>query len=450
MSQILRNTDITSAPGSVLRRTSIPSPTWSGIRRKAGFQRFRICPVRRIADLVLALQDPYRHQMESLLGAVEAAGVFAQRNTAMQSDPESRAIASGGGFKVPLDSASWARDRQRINSVWALMPIVAASGFAGLGDEIVGTRQLSITFGTEMVAVVGAVAGFFGGLALGAFVLDRPIRRSRSPRTVYATLEAVIGLWGLINIWLLPAAGRAISPLLGTEPAPALLWAVSFAWPTLVLLPATAAMGGTLIALERMMREACGDARVTAGVYGANTAGAVAGTLISTFLLLPALGLSGTLVCLAGVNAVCALGSLALGSTFVQAKPEADEVLPRKLRGLRLTITLFATGLLGIAFEVIVVRLAAPRMQAWDGSSPGRLSPAWRQRFSRPISLVSPRLQSTWASLENWLSRWRSSWCRRPRWERCSAFWRNGYATNAGRWDGRLVSIASGPQWHRC
>ena len=283
----------------------------------------------------------------------------------MQSDPESRAIASGSGLtsKAPLDSPSWARDRERINSVWALMPIVAASGFAGLGYEIVWTRQLSVAFGTEMMAVLGTVAGFFAGLALGAFVLDRPIRRARSPRTVYATLEAVIGLWGLINVWLLPVAGRAIAPLLGTEPAPALLWAVSFALPTLVLLPATAAMGGTLIALERMMREACGDTRVTAGVYGANTAGAVAGTLISTFFLLPALGLSGTLVCLAGVNAACALGSLALGSTFVRAIPEADGVPPRKLKGLRLTITLFATGLLGIAFEVLVVRLAAQVMQ---------------------------------------------------------------------------------------
>src|SRR6266404_8548609 len=128
----------------------------------------------------------------------------------MQSDPESRAAAPGSGFtsKAPSDRWSWTRDR--INSVWALMPIVAASGFAGLGYEIVWTRQLSIALGTEMMAVLGAVAGFFGGLALGAFVLDRPIRRSRSPWTVYATLEAVIGLWGLINIWLLPAAGRAI------------------------------------------------------------------------------------------------------------------------------------------------------------------------------------------------------------------------------------------------
>ena len=122
-------------------------------------------------------------------------------------------------------------------------------------------------------------------------------------------------------------------------------------------------MGGTLIALERMMRESSGNARVTAGVYGANTAGAVAGTLVSTFFLLPALGLSGTLVCLAGVNALCALGSLVLGSRFVEAVQQGGEVPPLKLKGLRLTITLFCTGLLGIAFEVLVVRLAAQVMQ---------------------------------------------------------------------------------------
>jgi hypothetical protein len=72
--------------------------------------------------------------------------------------------------------------RQRIDSSWALMPIVAASGFAGLGYEIVWTRQLSLALGSEMMAVLGAVAGFFAGLALGAFVFDRPIRQARSPR----------------------------------------------------------------------------------------------------------------------------------------------------------------------------------------------------------------------------------------------------------------------------
>ena len=283
----------------------------------------------------------------------------------MQSDPDAGAMASDDRLasNARTDAVPRAPIRQRINSGWALMLIVAASGFAGLGYEIVWTRQLSLVLGSEMMAVLGAVAGFFAGLALGAFALDRPIRHAKSPRTVYAALEAVIGLWGLICVWLLPVAGRALSPLLGTEPAPALLWAASFALPTLVLLPATAAMGGTLTALERIVREARGYSRVSAGVYGVNTVGAVAGTLISTFLLLPALGLSGTLVCLAGMNAVCALGVLALVSASGQAPAEAVETATEIMRGPRLTITLFATGLLGIAFEVLVVRLAAQLMQ---------------------------------------------------------------------------------------
>jgi spermidine synthase len=250
------------------------------------------------------------------------------------------------------------------HSGWKLLPIVAASGFAGLGYEMVWTRLLSVALGTEMMAVLGAVAGFFAGLALGAFTLDRPIRRSRSPRVAFAILEMVIGLWGLISIWLLPAAGRLLPPLLGTHPAGELLWAASFALPALVLLPATAAMGGTLTALDRMLTAASGNDRISAGVYGANTSGAVAGTLLSTFVLFPALGLSGTLVCLAALNVCCAIGALVLGPVPSDNPRQLTEEASEPTIGQqRLTITLFLTGLLGIAFEVLVVRLAAQTLQ---------------------------------------------------------------------------------------
>jgi spermidine synthase len=275
--------------------------------------------------------------------------------TTLQSDPDQRASAAQG-----FASADNTRPLARGNHArWALVPIVAASGFAGLGYEIVWTRQLSLALGTEMMAVLGAVAGFFGGLALGAFALDGVIRRARSPRMIYALLEVVIGTWGVVAVWLLPASGRALAPLLGTEPAPALLWAASFALPTLVLLPATVAMGGTLAALERITREARGDGRVSAGVYGANTAGAVAGALLSTFVLIPWIGLSGTLICLASVNGLCALATLALGPAAQPITLEVDEAQSRPIGGLRLSFTLFATGFLGIAFEMLVVRLAA-------------------------------------------------------------------------------------------
>ncbi|WP_257167065.1 spermidine synthase [Bradyrhizobium sp. SRS-191] len=256
-----------------------------------------------------------------------------------------------------------ARDDFGALALLALKLLTAASGLAGLGYEIVWTRQLALALGTEMMAVLGAIAGFFAGLAFGAFVLDGRIRRAARPHLVYAGLELVIGAWGVCAIWLLPASARALAPLLGTAPSPLLLWSASFLLPTLILSPATVAMGGTLTALERMMSGARRSGTVSAGVYGANTAGAVAGTLLSTFVLIPTLGLARTLLCLAAVNAACALAALRLGSSLGTEQPARE---PRAATGaieLRVSATLFLTGLIGIAFEVLVVRLAAQMMQ---------------------------------------------------------------------------------------
>ncbi|KAF2990856.1 Polyamine aminopropyltransferase [Methylocystis sp. MJC1] len=245
---------------------------------------------------------------------------------------------------------------------WALVPIVLASGFAGLGYEIVWTRMLSLALGSEMMAVLGVVAGFFSGLALGAFVLDPLIRKARAPCRAYAALEAAIGTWAVVSAWLLPGAARIMPELVGAEPSPLALWFASFALPALALLPATAAMGGTLTALDRLTATIEGDAHASAGVYGANTAGAVAGALACAFLLVPQLGLSNTLFGLAGLNALCAFGALALQrDTDEAAEPTILRPAPDGAR--RLTITLFATGLLGIAFETLVVRLAAQILQ---------------------------------------------------------------------------------------
>ena len=244
------------------------------------------------------------------------------------------------------------------------MPIIAASGFAGLAYEVVWTRMLALTLGTEMMAVLGVVTGFFGGLALGAFALDGWIRRTRSARHAYAVLEAVIAAWAVASIWLLPAAARALPALLGATPPPALLWAAGFALPALVLSPATFAMGGTVIALERLSAAAQEQARVAAGVYGANTAGAMAGALCGVFVLLPALGLSCTLAVLAAVNAACALAALMLGPA-ADARPSAPAAKPpgAEIGAARLTAALLATGLLGIAVEVLVIRLAAQMLE---------------------------------------------------------------------------------------
>src|SRR5215475_15334454 len=111
----------------------------------------------------------------------------------MQSDVNVDAMRSQNDFTTTTNIEMSTVPTCRTAPGWWLIPIVTASGFAGLGYEIVWTRQLSLALGTEMMAVLGVIAGFFGGLALGAFPLDKMIRQARSPRRAYALLEAVIG-----------------------------------------------------------------------------------------------------------------------------------------------------------------------------------------------------------------------------------------------------------------
>lgn len=235
--------------------------------------------------------------------------------------------------------------------------VLAGSGFAGLAYEVVWTRILSATLGSDMMATLGVVTGFFAGLALGALLLDGRIGRGRRPAMIYAVLEAIIAVWAVASIWLLPASGRVFVSLLGPQPPALMLWAAGFALPAVVLLPATAAMGGTLIALERVMTQLRPGGRVVALVYGANTAGAMAGCLASVFVLLPWLGVSRTLLSLAAVNLLCAFAALTIRQTGPIAAPVVSD------GGRRWLLLLAGSGLLGIAFEVLAIRLAAQLLQ---------------------------------------------------------------------------------------
>ncbi len=97
--------------------------------------------------------------------------------------------------------------------------LVFISGVAGLGYEILWTRMLSVALGHEIVSVLAVVSAFFSGLAVGAWCLDRPVSMSANPERWYALLEAMIGLWALVLIFIPPELNRFVSSLIGPEPS---------------------------------------------------------------------------------------------------------------------------------------------------------------------------------------------------------------------------------------
>jgi len=253
-----------------------------------------------------------------------------------------------------------------------LYPLFVLSGAAGLGYQMVWVRMFAAGLGHEAPAMFAVTTAFLGGLAVGAWLLDRPINRGANPSRWYGGIEIAIGVFGLLSALLIPLVNDLALALTGAEPAAFRQWFVVFALPFLTLLPATAAMGATLPAMERFLAPYSPDGRCVGALYAANTLGAVAGVLSSVFLLMPSLGFRSSLVALATVNILCGIAALTMFQTVAAdakglAKParqKRKEFEPshvgcyaNSMSAARLAVTLFVTGLLGIGFELVVVRV---------------------------------------------------------------------------------------------
>jgi spermidine synthase len=235
--------------------------------------------------------------------------------------------------------------------------LMMLSGAAALAWQMVWTAEFGATMGHEIVAVLAVLAAFFGGLALGAHTLGRTLAHSRWPGRWYAGCELLLLAWGLALTWAMPSLVQTTASLIGPEPSMARHWSVAFLLPFVLLLPASAAMGATLPALERQLSAAVRSR--LGGLYAANTFGAVLGLLLAVFVVMPLWGLQRTALLCALANALCAalawwLWRDAPVAASASAGPAAAA---RASSGHRVPGLLLATGMLGIGYEVLAVRV---------------------------------------------------------------------------------------------
>ena len=260
-----------------------------------------------------------------------------------------------------------ASDRSSVSSLRsALYGLFFLSGAAGLGYQIVWARAFALGLGHELPGVLAVVSAIFAGLSLGSLLLDRRISGSRRPDLWYVGLEALIGSWALVTLVLIPGSEEFSARWIGIDTSAARHWGVAFAVPLGVLLPATFAMGATLPAMERFAF-ALEPGRHVGGLYAANTLGAVVGTLAAAYVALPSFGMRSSVVGFAALNLLCAALAAVLGRGW--ADREVTETKRRAVAGTDLAMdgggsdsrwlpfVWFTTGLLGIAYESLGIRV---------------------------------------------------------------------------------------------
>jgi spermidine synthase len=201
---------------------------------------------------------------------------------------------------------------RREEAALALLPLFFVSGATGLVYQTLWARELNHVFGTSTFAIATVLTAFMGGLALGGLLASTRADRVADPLRAYGLIEAGIGLYALAFPWIV----AAITPVYLAawrvlEPSPVEFAAIQAVLIGFALLVPTTLMGATLPLLARFAIDRLGTAGERVGVlYATNTAGAVFGTFVGGFVLLPWLGLTTTTWLAAAAN--LALGLLAL------------------------------------------------------------------------------------------------------------------------------------------
>jgi spermidine synthase len=232
------------------------------------------------------------------------------------------------------------------------------SGTAALTYQVLWIKQLGIVVGVDVYAVTTGVSAFFAGLALGSAVFGRWADRLQRPLFAYAVLELAIAVSGVAATVFLAHAAPLFIHL--QQIAGPLAWLLPF---LLVGIPAFL-IGGTLPLLFRSWAPTAHLARGGGYLYAVNTAGGVAGALITSFILIAQFGLRGSSIAAAFLNVCVALAAFTLaGKANVRAPEPNNPATPTLSSNQRIALILYAiAGAIALGYEVIWSQAIVPFM----------------------------------------------------------------------------------------
>ena len=221
-------------------------------------------------------------------------------------------------------------------------------------DEVVWFKFLHLTLGSTTSAAATLLAVFMGGLALGSWLFAKAAPKLTRPGTTYAILEAGIAVFALLTPALFEMIERGyVFAFQKVGEGPGTLLLVRAILAMVALLPPTILMGATYPVMSRLVEHEDRPGRRSAGLYAANTVGAVAGVILAGLLLIPRIGLRATLLVSACLGLVAAISAFALQR---RAFPTAH--LARGDRPLAVwMVAAFLTGSVALGVEVLWTRI---------------------------------------------------------------------------------------------
>ncbi|MBM4013762.1 MAG: hypothetical protein FJ293_02200, partial [Planctomycetes bacterium] len=256
-----------------------------------------------------------------------------------------RAAGAATAAKAPAARAEWAPPGARRQIAWPAwaLALVLTSGFS-ITLEFGWTRLMALGVGGTTYAFSIVLALYLGGLGLGALLYAAIVRRGGTPLPVLILAQLLLGSVLLasqpcIDDWIAAIGGKLHAASSGApgsaSDARARLALQLGAW---LVLPPALLLGIAFPALSDLRigrREELG--RGVGAAYLLSTAGGVAASLLTHFVVLPAIGLERMLV-------GAALGSGAVGALLLLVGAAARDASRRAATGLAGVLALATLG----------------------------------------------------------------------------------------------------------
>lgn len=246
-----------------------------------------------------------------------------------------------------------------------VLVLFLVSGLVGLGYQILWSKYLLDFIGVSAYSYATVLASFMAGLAIGSKYIGRYADRSKSPLRLYAYLELCIGVYAILYPGLMRFVSGAYGHWVAFTPNEAggtYGLGAKIVVSGLLLLPPTILMGGTYPVLLRHVTDRLDTlGRKASQLYAINAVGAVLGTLLMAFFLMPLLGMSSSLMLLAFSNTLLAIVAFLAGKISQAPSPteQQESVFELLLKPWQLRLCLsfiFVEGLLAFTYEIAWTR----------------------------------------------------------------------------------------------
>ena len=188
--------------------------------------------------------------------------------------------------------------------VWLPLVIAFISGLTSLGYQVAWTRLLTSGTGGLTYVFTVILALFLIGIALGAATFNVLRPRIKDPVRVLALSQIAVAVLSVAGLILVVSQPRSLD---GNQPL--LSMGVLMGAAVLTVLPVTVVMGLAFPTASELLRDEVGKSGSESGLLlGVNTTGAIIGSLVIPFVLMPTIGSPAIVVVLALINAALGVG----------------------------------------------------------------------------------------------------------------------------------------------